>query len=235
MPAPRPPIRPRSAWGADLPVRGTLRAEEDVRFLLVHHTATPDAPPERTVGQLQAFYRHHTGEKGWPDIAYNFLVDSGGQIWEGRAGSIAGPVRGDATGGSQGYAILCCFIGDFTNQAPTPAAMRAMTKKLTWLACRHRIDMTPGRRVPFISRLEPLAEGTRVRTRPIAGHRDMTRTSCPGDRLYGQISTVLIPGVRAGLKPATGGAVRSDGGGAGALLAGAGAWLINRRRRVGGL
>ena len=176
----------------------------------------------------------HT-RKGWPDIAYNVLVDSGGQIWEGRAGSIAGPVRGDATGGSQGYAILCCFIGDFTNQAPTPAAMRAMTKKLTWLACRHRIDMTPGRRVPFISRLEPLAEGTRVRTRPIAGHRDMTRTSCPGDRLYGQISTVLIPGVRAGLKPATGGAVRSDGGGAGALLAGAGAWLINRRRRVGGL
>ncbi len=54
----------------------------------------------------------HTGpDKGWPDIAYNFMVDRFGQIFEARAGSLAGPVAGSATGGNQGFSQLCCFLG----------------------------------------------------------------------------------------------------------------------------
>ena len=175
-----------------------------MRFLLVHHTATPDAPPERTVGQLQAFYRHHTGEKGWPDIAYNFLVDSGGQIWEGRQGSLAGPVRGDATGGSQGHAILCCFIGDFTGHEPTGPAVDAMTQLLAWLAERYRIDLTPGREVTFTSRgSNRWPAGSTVTTAPIAGHRDMSQTTCPGDAAYALIERRFLPGARRALGQAS--------------------------------
>ena len=127
-------VLPRDVWGADLPPTGPMESEapDDVRFLIVHHSAsTNDYSAERSTGMLQSFYRFHTSrEKGWPDIAYNFLIDRYGQIFEGRAGSISSPVRGDATGGSQGFALLCCFIGDHSAVAPTAAAQSAMISLL---------------------------------------------------------------------------------------------------------
>ena len=84
-----PAIFPRRAWGGDLPPAGPLAPEPDVRFLLVHHTVNAnDYSPDDVVGLLRAMYRFHTGaEKSWPDIAYNFVVDRFGRIWEARAGS----------------------------------------------------------------------------------------------------------------------------------------------------
>ena len=39
----QPEIRPRTDWAtAKQAVRGALAVEEDVRFLLVHHTLTPN-------------------------------------------------------------------------------------------------------------------------------------------------------------------------------------------------
>lgn len=98
-------INPRSAWAIDRPPKGPLPAE-DVRFLLVHHSASQAGhTPEQAPAILRSFYDDHTSaENGWSDIAYNFLIDSGGGIWEGRSGSIAGAVAGDATGGNQGSA-----------------------------------------------------------------------------------------------------------------------------------
>lgn len=192
-----PQVRPRTDWGADLPPTRALRAEEDVRFLLVHHTATPNVPASASVDQLRSFYRHHTGTKGWPDLAYNFLVDAGGQVWEGRQGSLAAPVRGDATGGSQGHAELCCFIGDLSSTRPTPAAVTAMTGLLAWLAERDGIDLGEGSTVRFTSRgSDRWPAGTTVTTEPVAGHRDMSLTTCPGDVGYGLIAAELLPGAR---------------------------------------
>lgn len=201
----QPSIRPRSDWGADLPARGSLQAEEDVRFLLVHHTASANAGPDASVTALRGFYAFHTGpEKGWPDIAYNFLIDSGGQIWEGRTGSLAGPVRGDATGGSQGHALLCCFIGDFTSVAPTPAAVDAMTQLLAWLADRYAVSLAEGATVTFTSRgSNRWPAGASVTTPTISGHRDMSQTSCPGDTAYAMLDSTIRPGARSLLAAAS--------------------------------
>ena len=79
-----PTIRPRSAWGGDLPPQGPLEAEApgDVRFLLVHHTASGNTyDRDDVVGMIRSFHRTHTGpDKGWPDVAYNFFVDLVGHI-----------------------------------------------------------------------------------------------------------------------------------------------------------
>ncbi len=180
---PSPQIHPRDAWGSGVPPRGPLTTEQDswVRFLLVHHTQTPNSEsPESVPARLRSMFRHHTGTKGWNDIAYNFLVDPFGGIWEGRAGSLAGPVKPDATGGSQGHAILGCFIGDHTVVPPTEAAQAAMSSLLAWLAARYQIDLFAGRNITFVSEgSNRWARGTSVVTDPIAGHRDMSRTECP--------------------------------------------------------
>ncbi|MGH9035719.1 MAG: N-acetylmuramoyl-L-alanine amidase [Acidimicrobiia bacterium] len=184
-----PPIHPRADWGADLPPRGPLEAEQagDVRLLLVHHSVSVnDYPPEAVPEELRSFFRLHTApEKGWADIAYNFLVDRFGGIWEGRAGSLEAPVKGDATGGSQGFAVLCCFIGDHRTVAPSPAAQASMVALLAWLAERYGIDPRPGTMASFTSRgSNRWPAGTPVTTTTIAGHRDMSKTVCPGDAAY---------------------------------------------------
>ena len=184
-----PPIHSRAAWGADLPPKGPLEPErrEDVRFLLVHHSVSvKDYPAGAVPEELRGFYRLHTApEKGWADLAYNFLVDRFGGIWEGRAGSIEAPVKGDATGGSQGFALLCCFIGDHRRLAPSPEAQASMVALLAWLAERYAIDPRPGASTSFISRgSNRWPAGTPVTTTTLAGHRDMSRTVCPGDAAY---------------------------------------------------
>jgi hypothetical protein len=186
-PAPVAPglaIWPRESW-APGPPTGPLAAEQ-VRFLLVHHTAeNTDHTAAQVPSILAAMYAFHTGPKGWHDIAYNFLVDREGGVWEGRAGSLAGPVAADATGGSQGFDQLVCFIGDFTSVTPTPAALDAGNRTLAWLAQRYSIDTSAGAKVTFVSRgSNKWPAGARVTTSTIAGHREMSTTACPGNAFY---------------------------------------------------
>ncbi|MEZ5411393.1 MAG: N-acetylmuramoyl-L-alanine amidase [Acidimicrobiales bacterium] len=193
----RPAIRPRADWAANRPVTGPLVAEDDVRFLLVHHTAsTNDYGPDQVAEQIQGFYDFHTGpEKGWPDVAYNFFVDRYGGIWEGRDGSLAGAVRGDATGGSQGFAQLCSLIGNYQEGPVTAEQQASLTQLLAWLAQRHGIDTTPGATVTFVSRgSNRWPAGQEVTAHTIAGHRDMSLTSCPGDQAYALVAETLPAG-----------------------------------------
>ncbi|MFV0452087.1 MAG: N-acetylmuramoyl-L-alanine amidase [Propioniciclava sp.] len=196
-PGSRPEIRPRSTWAQGRRPVGRLTAETDVRFLLIHHTATTnDYSADAATAQLRSVFDFHTSaHRGWPDVAYNFLVDRYGTIWEGRQGSIAGPVAGDASGGSQGFAQLCCFLGDFSQEKPSAAATAAMTNLIAWLSVRDGID--PGAEVTFTSRgSSRWPEGEKVTTTAVAGHRDMSLTECPGDAAYPLIASTLTPNAR---------------------------------------
>lgn len=188
-------VRPRADWADGLAPRGPLDVEApgDVRFLLVHHSASANTyGPGDMPGILRSFYHHHTGTKGWPDLAYNFLVDRYGTVWEGRAGSLEDPVKGDATGGSQGFALLACLVGDHTSEPPTSEAVEALARLLAGLAARYGIDPSPGARASFVSRGSSRhPRGARVETATIAGHRDMSTTSCPGDAAYELVTSGL--------------------------------------------
>jgi hypothetical protein len=196
-------VHPRIAWAQDRGPRGPLEPEE-VRFLLVHHTASGNGYAAGDVpGVIRQTYDFHTGaDKGWPDVAYNFFVDRFGGVWEGRAGSLDGPVAADATGGSQGFAQLVSLIGDFTAVMPTDAAMDALTRTLAWLADRYGVDTSPGATVTLVSRgSNRWPAGAAVSARSISGHRDMSTTACPGNRLYPYVVTELaarVEQLRAG-------------------------------------
>ena len=78
-----------------------------------------DAEPG-AIDIMRGAYDLHTGpDKGWPDVAYNFFVAPDGSVWEGRAGSLDGPVTADATGGNQGYSQLVCLLGNHVDVPPT--------------------------------------------------------------------------------------------------------------------
>lgn len=186
-------VHRREEWAEGRPATGPLHVEADgdVRFLLVHHSASSNTYEAGEVpGLIRSFCAAHTGGKGWPDVAYNFFVDRYGEIWEGRTGSLVAPVIGDATGGNQGFSQLCCLIGDHRAEPPTPAALGSLSRLLAALADRYGIDTAPGATTTFISRgSNRWAAGRTVTTSTIAGHRDMSRTECPGDACY-----ALIPG-----------------------------------------
>ena len=168
----RPAIHPRSDWAGELGVKGELTPEDDVRFLLVHHTAsTNDYGPDDVANQIRGFYNFHTGpEKGWSDVAYNFFVDRYGGIWEGRQGSLASPIRGDATGGSQGFALLCSLIGNHHDQAVTAEAQASMHQLLAWLGATYEVDTSVGAQTTFISR----------GSNPARSHASRTCSRCSG-------------------------------------------------------
>ncbi|MGK2930387.1 MAG: peptidoglycan recognition protein family protein [Acidimicrobiales bacterium] len=195
-------VLPRSAWAGGLPDPSPLPVEAsgDVRFLLVHHSVSPNTYAEGSVVDLlRDFHRFHTGpDKGWPDVAYNFFVDRFGRAWEGRAGSLDAPVIGDATGGNQGFSQLVCLIGDFRDEVPSPAAQDTLVRLLAHLARTYGVDPAPGARTSFVSRGSNLHRaGTEVTTATIAGHRDMSRTACPGDAAYALVTGDLPARVAA--------------------------------------
>lgn len=198
----QPTIRPRSEWDQGHEATGPIPAETP-QFLLVHHTAQPgnDYTADDVPALLRSMYWYHTGDdKGWPDIAYNFLVDQFGTVWEGRTGSIAGPVQGSATGGNQGFSQLCCFIGNLDESDPTEAASHAMVNLLAWLAAQRSIPVHSGATTTFVSRgSNKWPAGSTVTTPTIAGHRDMSQTGCPGDRGYAFVTEQLVALVAAKL------------------------------------
>jgi hypothetical protein len=209
----RPKVLPRHRWAGGLGPVGPLTAEDDVRFILIHHTASRnDYGRDETPDDIRAFYRLHTGpRRGWSDVAYNFLVDRYGRIWEGRAGSLDGAVQGDATGGSQGYAQLCALIGDHHTEPVSEEASAALIRLVAWLGARHGVDTNPDRVVRFVSRgSSRWPTGTNVVTSTIAGHRDMSLTSCPGDAAYALI-TERLAAAATELRLQTGRRVSVDG------------------------
>lgn len=186
-------VFPRATWGAKLPPRQGLRPETSVKFLLVHHTAASNSYKQTQVAQqIQSIYQFHTGSKKWADVCYNFFVDRFGGVWEGRAGSLAGPVEADATGGSQGFAQLVCLLGNFEITRPPAVMVESCAKVLGWLAHRYQIELDQKKTVEFISRgSNKWKAGTKVIARPISGHRDMSATLCPGKFVYPQLETEI--------------------------------------------
>jgi hypothetical protein len=167
----------RAEWGADESLRlkddGTVSWPADfypVQGLVVHHAGSNDKPDPAEIAR--AIYVFHTVGRGWGDIAYNYLVDKTGQIYEGRwsgststrcsaggdgsdfAHNAAGDlVRGGHTKyhneGNAGVALLGNYATPAENRDPswvqaypTTAMMDSLESLLADLAVRHGRDPT---------------------------------------------------------------------------------------------
>ncbi|MET7637579.1 peptidoglycan recognition protein [Streptomyces sp. NPDC005438] len=189
--AARPHIVLRKGWGADESLReGQFDYGKTVRAAFVHHSADSDAYTcAEAPSVIRGIYRYHTTSLKWRDIGYNFLVDKCGKIYEGRAGGVERPVRGAHTLGFNDDTTGVAVLGDYSSSKASGAAVRAVSQLTAWklglfgVDARSRTTLTSAGGGKF-------DRGERVELNAVSGHRDGFTTSCPGDRLYGQLPDI---------------------------------------------
>lgn len=178
-----PSILRRSAWGAAA-FRGNPSIASALRLAIVHHTASGN---DYTAAQVPAILRsvqaYHQNTNGWNDIAYNFLVDRFGRIWEGRAGGIDRAVIGGHTFGCNTGSVGVCYIGNLVNQALPPAAESAIASLLSWKFNQiHAVSPVGSTSFAPVSSngASKFAAGVLATHPTVVGHSHFSSTQCPG-------------------------------------------------------
>ena len=187
----RPDILTRADWGADERWRdGAPRYNHAFQQVHVHHTASSnDYDRDDVPAMIRGMYRYHTYNLGWSDIAYNFLVDRFGRVWEGRAGGAARRVRGAHTLGFNATSTGVAVIGNFDIIRPGRAVTDAVASVAAWKLSRW--DGDPLGTVRVVSEgSDRFASGRTVTLPTIDGHRDTNETACPGGHLYAKLPAI---------------------------------------------
>jgi tetratricopeptide (TPR) repeat protein len=160
-----PTVLPRSAWGAS-PARHNTAPMGRVRRITIHHTAKAVTDPSRAAGarELKGIQRYHQGNRHWADIAYHYLIDRGGRIWEGRSNRQRGAHAGSTSSNQNNLGI--CLLGHFDQQDPAPEQLASLAHLVDWLCSRHHLGLDE------------------VYThREIKKKFNLSGTACPGGRL----------------------------------------------------
>ncbi|MFE5485714.1 peptidoglycan recognition protein [Streptomyces sp. NPDC056527] len=186
---PRPKIITRKGWGANEKLRkGGFVYTKAVKAAFVHHSATGNNYTcKQAPSVLRSIYRYHTQSSGWRDFGYNFAVDKCGNIYEGRAGGVAKPVRGAHTLGFNTNSMGIAVLGTYSSTTPPAAAVNAVAKLTAWKLGLHGVN--PKGKTTLVSAGGKYKKGKKVTFNSIAGHRDGFATACPGARLYGKLGT----------------------------------------------
>lgn len=190
VPADGPSINGRAAWGA-APPKDANGVARSVRFAVIHHTASSNDYSAGDVPSiLRSIQTFHQQSRGWNDIAYNFLVDKFGTIWEGRAGGVGKPIIGSHTLGVNTGSMGVSLIGDFTAAQPSPAALEATAQVVGWKLALHGVD--PRGTVAVTMGDDNKFPAGSTQTLPtVIGHRDVGLTDCPGS-VYGYLASIRI-------------------------------------------
>jgi hypothetical protein len=149
----------REAWRA-APIQGQLVGHR-IERLTVHHTGVAVGRKAEAPRRMRSYQSYHQ-ELGWSDIAYHYMVDANGHVYEGRPVSVRGDTftEYDPTG----HLLLCCD-GHFDFQGIPEPQMSSLAAVLAWACAQFGVDPAT-----------------------IAGHRDFAATTCPGSQLAGFIA-----------------------------------------------
>jgi hypothetical protein len=192
---PVPPIITRAQWGANEAIRKPGQTYNSlVEKIVVHHTVTPNNPSDPAAVVRGVYQWSVSGE--YIDIAYHFLIDQYGHVYEGRwardypagvphTGENAEHqnVQGAATMDHNPRTIAVAMLGTFTYELPTAAAMSSLVGVLAWKCARWGID--PLGSTPYLN-----STGGLEVFPDVVGHRSLYPTICPGDPIIARLATV---------------------------------------------
>lgn len=100
----------RDEWCA-LPPKGVESMSNPVPFVVIHHSATPEActTQEGCVEAMRSMQIYHQETQGWYDIGYSFAVGGDFRAYEGRGWAAVGA----HAPGYNDKSIGICVIGDW--------------------------------------------------------------------------------------------------------------------------
>jgi hypothetical protein len=155
-------VIPRSDWTAAGPNLYDIDVMNGVQRLTVHHTAgelETDAWKD-TAGALEGIRSFHSGtlpaDRHWADIAYHFVVDRAGRVWQARPLAYMGA----HCRGHNEHNLGIVLLGNFDVQSPTAAQLIALAGFIAFVRRLYHIPMTE-----------------------VYTHGELGKTSCPGKKL----------------------------------------------------
>ncbi len=151
----------RRAWGARKATGDFQRHR--IRRITVHHSAVALRDNRLAPSRLRSHQAAHQA-RGWPDIAYHLLIDRNGNVYAGRPRWAVGDTSTNYD--PRGHLLVMCE-GNFQEQRPSAAQVRALVDVLAWAVDRY---------------------GVGVRT--IRGHLEHADTACPGRALQRRLGEV---------------------------------------------
>ena len=194
----------RSSWADrgrvqtwDCGIRSSLfgkgcRSDVGLRHALVHHTVTAnDYAATAVPALLVGIQSYHIDTRGWDDIAYNFVVDRFGRIWQAREGDLYEPITGGHTTGLNTESVGVAVLGNFADQAAPQEVVDAVSRLLGWKLGIHGVDPL-GSNLVRSTGGDYADTGDLVHVLNIAGHRDHQITACPGNYLYSRLGEIRI-------------------------------------------
>ncbi len=172
---PKPTIISRQEWGAR-PPNGSYSTMPYYDKLTIHHAAGWGAKTlQEGIAAVKSIQDFHIDGRGWTDIAYHFLIDKAGNIFQGRPETVIGAHVMNHNTGNLGVCILGCYHPSYTaypcNDQLTQESRDAAVHLFAWLA--DKFD---------------------YKDRVLLGHRDYydyEHTSCPGNNIHR-----LLPEIR---------------------------------------
>jgi len=133
------------------------------KFIVLHHSATTSGSVESIHSVHQQ--RRDSAGKPWLGIGYHFVIGNGRGMPDGEIQAtfrwleqLHGAHAGDRTYNNHGIGI--CLIGNFEDDAPTPAQMQSLQKLVTLLQ-----------------------ETFHLGDDQVLGHNKVKATACPGRHL----------------------------------------------------
>jgi len=185
----KPAMHTRSEWGARAFGCGAPELASSLKFASVHHTVNSNTySAAQSDGIVRSIQAYHMDTLGYCDIAYNFLVDRYGRIFEGRAGGVTKPVIAAHTGGFNTKSTGVALIGDFTGAQPTGDQWNSLVNVLRWRLSIANINPSAGFSTTAASSscgCVRWAPGTVVSfPNALQSHRDFDTTACPGNAFY---------------------------------------------------
>mgnify|MGYP006270985647 CR=1 FL=1 len=205
----RPTFVTRAEWGADESWR---TSEPKIASTLIagfiHHTATKsDYTREEAPGQIRNLYAYFIKTRKYSDIAYNYIVDRFGTVYEGRSGcplnqdsNCDGPSKptiGGHTAGMNNQTFAIAVMGNF-DTTPLDAdtsntLVTSVSQLVAWRIAPYGLN--PNSMIRILSTdttgLSRYKNGELSKPTPlISAHRDVGLTVCPGRYFYPLMQTV---------------------------------------------
>lgn len=175
----QPRIISRAEWGSPEPNSSEWQPSyHKLNRVIVHHTATGESSD--SYADVRAIWQYHARNLGWGDIGYNYIIDSKGNIFQGRYydHDYARRYQVEVQGGHAYYnnenTIGISLIGDYRYTTLSDPAYTSLSQMIGYKLAPYRIDPAG---------TGPLGDAA-------VGHYQVGQTSCPGTNVISQMDRI---------------------------------------------